>query len=46
MSAQALGTANLITSGPAAGLLGADEMNRYGSVVFDYRGGRLILGAG
>ncbi len=21
-------------------------MNRYGSVIFDYRGGRLVLGAG
>jgi hypothetical protein len=41
-----MGTADLISSGPAAGLLGADVMNRYGSVIFDYRAGRLLLGAG
>ena len=29
-----------------AGLLGSDVMSRFASVVFDYRGGRLLLGAG
>ncbi|MFZ0090496.1 MAG: retropepsin-like aspartic protease [Solirubrobacteraceae bacterium] len=43
---QTLLTTKLLTSGPAAGLLGADQMSRYGSVVLDYHGGRLILGAG
>ena len=46
LAPQLLVTARLFTSGPASGLLGADQMNRYGSVIFDYRGGRLVLGAG
>jgi hypothetical protein len=43
---QALLTSHILTSGPAAGLLGADVMDRFGSVVFDYHGGRFVLGAG
>jgi Aspartyl protease len=43
---QSLVAARLLTSGPVAGLLGSDQMSRFGSVVFDYRGGRLVLGAG
>lgn len=43
---QSIATTSLLTSGPSAGLLGSDQMSRYGSVVFDYRGGRLVLGAG
>ena len=27
-----------------AGLLGSDQLKRFGWVIFDYRGGRLILG--
>jgi hypothetical protein len=33
-----------ISSGGLVGLLGSDQLIRYGWVVFDYRGGRLILG--
>jgi predicted aspartyl protease len=43
---QSLLTSHILTSGPAAGLLGADVMDRFGSVVLDYQGGRLVLGAG
>ncbi|MBV9047086.1 MAG: retropepsin-like domain-containing protein [Solirubrobacterales bacterium] len=43
---QSIATANLLASGVAAGLLGADQMSHYGSVIFDYRGGQLVLGAG
>jgi hypothetical protein len=43
---QALLETHLLTSGPAAGLLGADVMAKFGSVVLDYRGGRFVLGAG
>ena len=27
------------------GLIGSDQMQRYGWVIFDYSGGRLVLGA-
>jgi hypothetical protein len=45
---QALGTLSLgpVSSAGFSGLLGSDAMRRFGSVVFDYAGGRLILGAG
>ncbi len=43
---QPIATTSLLTSGPAAGLLGSDQMSRFGSVLFDYRGARLVLGAG
>jgi hypothetical protein len=46
LPAQALLESHILTSGPAAGLLGADVMDRFGSVVLDYRGGRFVLGAG
>jgi hypothetical protein len=41
---QVLDEANL-GQGPG-GLFGSDQMSRFGSVVFDYAGGRLFLGAG
>jgi Aspartyl protease len=43
---QLLGTANFGTIGAngLAGLLGSDQLQRFGWVIFDYRGGRLILG--
>ena len=40
---QLIGTAPFGPIGQA-GLLGSDQLIRYGWVVFDYRGGRLILG--
>jgi hypothetical protein len=40
-----LGTVDLIKTSPSEGLLGADVMKEYGSVVFDYAGGRFLLGA-
>lgn len=43
---QPVGSAELERTVGVAGLLGADQMSRYGSVIFDYSGGRLILGAG
>ena len=42
---QPLGTVGLERTTGAAGLLGADQMSRFGSVIFDYAGGRLVLGA-
>jgi hypothetical protein len=30
--------------GGTQGLLGSDQLKRYGWVVFDYTGGRLVLG--
>lgn len=46
LHAQLLGSANfgLTSIGGTAGLLGSDQLKRYGWVVFDYSGGRLILG--
>jgi len=43
---QLLGSANfgVIGDDGTAGLLGSDQLQRYGWVIFDYRGGRLILG--
>ncbi len=46
LTPQPLGSAELEQTVGVAGLLGADQMSRYGSVIFDYAGGRLILGAG
>jgi hypothetical protein len=46
LTPQALGSAELERTVGVAGLLGADQMSRYGSAIFDYSGGRLILGAG
>jgi hypothetical protein len=40
-----LGSIDLIKTSPSEGLLGADVMKEFGSVVFDYAGGRLLLGA-
>ncbi len=44
LRAQALDAANIGLQ--PAGLLGSDQMSRFGSVVFDYAGGRILLGAG
>ena len=33
-----------IAAGGTAGLLGSDQLQRFGWVIFDYRGGRLVLG--
>jgi predicted aspartyl protease len=43
---QLLGTANFgaIGAGGTAGLLGSDQLKRFGWVIFDYSGGRLVLG--
>jgi hypothetical protein len=43
---QALGTVGLEQTTGVAGLFGADQMSTFGSVIFDYSGGRLVLGAG
>ncbi len=43
---QPVGTVGLERTTGVAGLLGADQMSRFGSVIFDYAGGRLVLGAG
>jgi hypothetical protein len=40
-----LGSIDLIKTSPSEGLLGADVMKEFVSVVFDYAGGRLLLGA-
>jgi hypothetical protein len=43
---QLLGSVNFgpIAAGGTAGLLGSDQLQRFGWVIFDYRGGRLVLG--
>jgi hypothetical protein len=43
---QLIGSAKFgpISAGGTQGLLGSDQLIRYGWVVFDYRGGRLVLG--
>ncbi|HEY1829260.1 MAG TPA: aspartyl protease family protein [Acidimicrobiales bacterium] len=43
---QLIGSTNFgpIAAGGLSGLLGSDQLIRYGWVVFDYQGGRLILG--
>jgi predicted aspartyl protease len=48
LAPQALGTVAIgpLSSVGLSGLLGSDAMRRFGSVVFDYAGGRLVLGAG
>src|SRR6266536_322662 len=43
---QPVGVIGLQRTTGVAGLLGADQMSRFGSVIFDYAGGRLVLGAG
>lgn len=43
---QVVGVTGLQRTTGVAGLLGADQMSRFGSVIFDYAGGRLVLGAG
>jgi hypothetical protein len=43
---QDMGVAELEKSVQAQGLLGSDTMSTYASVVFDYTGARLMLGAG
>jgi hypothetical protein len=48
LAQQLIGSTNLGVVGAAGfvGLLGADQLSRFGSVIFDYQGGRLVLGAG
>jgi hypothetical protein len=43
---QLLGSVNFgpIGAGGTVGLLGSDQLQRFGWVIFDYRGGRLVLG--
>jgi hypothetical protein len=43
---QLLGVANFgpISANGTAGLLGSDQLQRFGWVIFDYSGGRLVLG--
>jgi len=43
---QLLGAANfgLISANGTAGLIGSDQLQRFGWVIFDYSGGRLVLG--
>ena len=43
---QVVGVTGLQRTTGVAGLLGADQLSRFGSVIFDYAGGRLVLGAG
>jgi hypothetical protein len=46
LAAQLLGETNFgaISSGGVEGLLGSDQLKRYGWVVFDYTGARMVLG--
>ena len=46
LAPQVVGVTDLVSTTGVAGLLGADQMSRFGSVIFDYAGGRLVLGAG
>jgi hypothetical protein len=41
-----LGSVNFgpIGADGTVGLLGSDQLQRFGWVIFDYRGGRLVLG--
>jgi hypothetical protein len=41
---QAVATMDLASLPGVAGFLGADQMSRYASVVFDYAGGRILFG--
>lgn len=43
---QVVGVTGLLRTAGVAGLIGSDQMSRFGSVIFDYSGGRLVLGAG
>jgi hypothetical protein len=43
---QVVGVTGLVRTTGVSGLVGADQMSRFGSVIFDYAGGRLVLGAG
>jgi hypothetical protein len=43
---QPLGSVALKQTTGVAGLFGADQMSKFGSVIFDYSGGRLVFGAG
>ncbi len=43
---QVVGVTGLLHTAGVAGLIGSDQMSRFGSVIFDYSGGRLVLGAG
>lgn len=43
---QVVGVTGLLRTAGVAGLIGSDQMSRFGSVIFDYAGGRLVLGAG
>jgi hypothetical protein len=42
---QAVATMDLASLPGVAGFLGADQMSRYASVVFDFAGGRILFGA-
>jgi hypothetical protein len=46
LHAQLLGVASFgpVGAGGTDGLLGSDQLKRYGWVIFDYHGGRLVLG--
>jgi hypothetical protein len=43
---QIVGVTGLERTTGTAGLFGSDQMSSFGSVIFDYAGGRLVLGAG
>jgi hypothetical protein len=45
LAPQLVATMDLAGLPGVAGLLGADEMSRFASVVFDYAGGRILFGA-
>ena len=42
---QSVATIDLRRMRGVGGFLGADQMSRFGSVVFDYAGGRILFGA-
>ncbi len=46
LRSQVVGVTGLRRTTGVAGLLGADQLSRFSSVIFDYAGGRLVLGAG
>jgi hypothetical protein len=45
LAPQSVATMDLGGLRGVGGFLGADQMSRFGSVVFDYSGGRILLGA-
>ena len=45
LAPQSVATMDLSGLRGFGGFLGADQMSRFGSVVFDYAGGRILLGA-